>query len=192
VRRYKTLTIVSLLVSAVGLFLLTNIRPDTPMPLLWLWMAITGLGVGPTFAVFTLVVQNTVPVRALGSATSSLTLFQQVGGTIGLAVTGTVFGSTFIEEMPRQLQAAGVPAEVVGQVAASAQSSFNQLTSVGDLCSGILSQLPPQVCPTVENAIFTAFSIGTGATFVVGIATSLIAAAVVLIVLPAGRIGHQS
>ena len=53
----------ALLVAAVGLFLLTNIRPDTPMPLLWLWMAVTGLGVGPSFAVFTLVVQNAVPVR---------------------------------------------------------------------------------------------------------------------------------
>ena len=44
---------------AAGLYLSTNIRPDTPIPLLWLWMAIIGFGIGPAFAVFTLVVQNT-------------------------------------------------------------------------------------------------------------------------------------
>ena len=52
----------------LGLYLSTNIRPDTPLPLLWLWMAIIGLGIGPAFAVFTLVVQNNVPVRDLGTA----------------------------------------------------------------------------------------------------------------------------
>ena len=39
------------------------------------------------------------------------------------------------------------------------------------------------------NAIHTAFSIATGATFVVGIFTALIAALVVFLVMPAGKIG---
>ena len=56
-------------------------------------MFVTGLGVGPTFAVFTLVVQNSVPVERLGTATSNLTFFQQVGGTVGLAITGTIFAT---------------------------------------------------------------------------------------------------
>ena len=73
-------------------------------------MLVAGLGIGPSFAVFTLAVQNAVPVRELGTATSSLTLFQQIGGTIGLAITGTIFG-TPVEEMPEQLVAAGVPPE---------------------------------------------------------------------------------
>ena len=45
--RYKALIFGALLVFAVGLFLLTNLRADTPEPLIWLWMAVTGLGVGP-------------------------------------------------------------------------------------------------------------------------------------------------
>ena len=82
-------------------------------------MAVAGLGVGPTFAVFTLAVQNAVPIRSLGTATSSLTLFQQIGGTVGLAITGTLFGSTLLEEIPRQLTAAGVPAQFANQFAAA-------------------------------------------------------------------------
>jgi EmrB/QacA subfamily drug resistance transporter len=197
--RYKALTVVALLTTAVGLYLLTNLRPDTPLPLVWLWMGITGLGIGPTFAVFTLVVQNAVPVRSLGAATSNLTLFQQVGGTIGLAITGTLFGSVLLEEIPRQMTADGVPAEITSQFA-SGGASLNQLTAVGgDLGASILAQVPEQFRPLVEpfigamvGAIHTAFSIATASTFVVGIGTVLVAAAVVLVLMPAGRIGQPA
>ena len=196
--RYKTLIIVALLTLALGLFLLTNIRPDTPLPLLWLWMAVAGLGIGPSFAVFTLAVQNAVPVRDLGTGTSSLTLFQQVGGTIGLAITGTIFGSTLLEETPAQLVEAGVPAQFANQFASGDASQFNELTSVGDLGASILAQVPEQFRETVEpmipaivDGIHTAFSIATGATFVVGIATALLAALVVAVVMPAGKIGER-
>jgi MFS family permease len=200
-RRYKALIVVALVVEALGLFLLTNLRPDTPMPILWLWMAVTGIGVGPTFAAFTLVVQNAVPPRALGAATSSLTLFQQVGGTIGLAITGTILSSKLVEEMPRQMENAGVPAQIASQFGSGGNLPVNQLTSVGgDLGQQILALVPDQfkdiVRPYIDggqivDGIHTAFSIATGATFVVGIVTALLAAVVVLIVMPAGRIGQR-
>ncbi len=193
--RYKALIVGALVVVAAGLFLMTNLRPDTPIQLLWVWMAITGLGVGPTFAVFTLAVQNAVPVRMLGTATSSLTLFQQVGGTVGLAITGTLFGSTLLAEAPKQLIAAGVPPAFADQFAAGG-TSFNNLTSVGDLGQSILAQVPPALKPAVEplipgivQAIHVAFSIATTSTFVVGIVTALLAAAFILVVMPAGRMG---
>jgi EmrB/QacA subfamily drug resistance transporter len=195
--RYKALIVSALVLMAGGLLLLTNIRPDTPEPLLWVWMAIAGLGVGPTFAVFTLAVQNAVPVRELGTATSSLTLFQQVGGTVGLAITGTIFGSTLLEEVPRQLVAAGVPSQFAGQFAGGS-SSFNNLTDVGDLGASILAQVPEQfraavepLIPAMVDGIHTAFSIATGATFLVGIATALLAALLIAVVMPAGRMGES-
>ncbi len=198
VGRYKTLIIGAFLVMAAGLFLLTNIRPDTPLPVLWFWMAIAGLGVGPTFAVFTLAVQNAVPVRDLGTATSSLTLFQQVGGTVGLAITGTIFGSKLLEETPRQLVAAGIPEQFASQFASGDSASFNELTTVGDLGASILANVPEQARPLVEplipaivNGIHVAFSIATSATFVIGIATALLAALVVLVLMPAGKVGER-
>jgi MFS family permease len=100
-RQYKVVVVGGMVLLALGLFLSTNIRPDTPLPLLWLWMLVVGFGIGPAFAVFTLVVQNNVPVRELGAATSSLTLFQQVGGTVGLAITGTIFTETLLQEVRR-------------------------------------------------------------------------------------------
>ena len=196
--RYKALIIVALLVFALGLFMLTNLRTDTPGPLVWLWMAVTGLGVGPTFAVFTLVVQNTVPVRELGAATSNVTLFQQLGGTVGLAITGTIFGSVMVEEVPRQLTAAGVPEPIVTGFSSGGSSSLNNLSSVGDLGASILaqagefrSQVEPFV-PAMVTGIHEAISIATAATFVVGVGTALLAALVVLVLLPGRRMGEGS
>lgn len=194
--RYKALIASALTLVAFGLFLLTNIRPDTPRPLIWLWMAIAGLGIGPSFAVFTLAVQNAVPMRQLGTATSSLTLFQQVGGTVGLAITGTIFASTVVAEVPGRLVDAGVPSQFVAQFEAGDSSTFNELTGVGDLGASILAQVPEQARPMVEplipaivDGIHVAFSIATASTFLVGIITALLAALVVLVLMPAGRMG---
>jgi hypothetical protein len=145
-------------------------------------MFVTGLGVGPTFAVFTLIVQNSVPVERLGTATSNLTFFQSVGGTIGLAITGTIFGSTLAAEAPRQLVAAGIPPDL----AAAGGGQLDAATAVGDLGAAILAQVPEafraQVepfIPAIVDAIHQAVSIATASTFYVGVAASLLAALLV-------------
>ena len=180
--RYKALIFAALVTMAAGLWLLTNLRADTPIPLVWLWMFITGIGVGPSFAVFTLVVQNSVPIQRLGTATSNLTFFQSVGGTIGLAITGTIFGTTLAAEAPRQLVAAGVPPEL----AAGGGGQLDAATAVGDLGAAILAQVPEafraQVepfIPAIVDAIHQAVSIATASTFYVGVAASLLAALLV-------------
>jgi MFS family permease len=193
--RYKVIVVGAMVVLAAGLYLSTNIRPDTPLPFLWLWMAIVGLGIGPAFAVFTLVVQNNVPVRDLGTATSSLTLFQQVGGTVGLAITGTIFTETLLKEVPAQLTAAGVPPQFAEGFAGGGGDTLNQLTGVGDLGARILSQVPEAfraqvepLIPAIVDGIHQAFSIATGAAFMVGIVTALIAAVVAVLTIPSSGV----
>jgi EmrB/QacA subfamily drug resistance transporter len=184
--RYRLLAAGALLTMAAGLFLLTNLRADTPIPLLWVWMFIAGLGVGPTFAVFTLIVQNSVRLDQLGTATSNLTFFQQVGGTVGLAVTGTIFGTTLAEEVPRRLAVADLPPQLSGSLGGGG-FRLDALTTVGDLGASILANIPAafrsQVepfIPTIVGAIHEALSIATASTFVVGVGAALIAAALVM------------
>jgi EmrB/QacA subfamily drug resistance transporter len=195
--RYKAIIFVALLFLAAGLFLLTNLRTESDPILLWIWMGITGLGIGPAFAVFTLAVQNNVPEVELGTATSSLTLFQQVGGTVGLAFAGSMFGSVLLEEMPKQITAAGVPAEFAGQFAQGGSSALNTLSGVGDLGAKILASVPAQaqeqvkpLIPLIVQGIHEAFSIATASTFVIGIGAALLAALLVLVCLPGGRMGE--
>ena len=181
--RFKPLALGAAVILVVGLFLLSNLRADTPLPVLWSWMFVTGLGVGPMFAIFTLVVQGAVPPRQIGTATSSLTLFQQVGGSVGLAAAGTVFGARLVEELPRQLAASSVPPQVIGAFAGSG-NAVGRLVGVGDVGQAILAGVPAgarsQVEPYLADivaAIYRAFSLATASTFVFGIA----AAAVVVV-----------
>jgi EmrB/QacA subfamily drug resistance transporter len=184
--RYRLLIFGALVTTAVGLWLLSRMDADTPIPVLWASMFVTGLGVGPTFAVFTLIVQNHVPVQLLGAATSSLTFFQSVGGTVGLAITGTIFATTLTEEIPRQLVAGQVPPEVAGGLAGGLDP--NALGTVGDLGAAILAGIPEAARPALEpflpaivDAIYRAFSLATAATFVPGIVTAIAAAGLVLL-----------
>ena len=68
---YKWLLVFSLAFLTLGLLLFTNLRADTPDPVLWTWMAIAGIGVGPALPVLPLIVQNDVPFSRLGTATAT-------------------------------------------------------------------------------------------------------------------------
>src|SRR5438309_5884913 len=179
-RRFKPPALGAGALLAIGLFLLSNLRADTPLPMLWIWMFITGLGVGPIFSIFTLVVQGAVPPRQIGTATSNRTLFQQVGGSVGLAAAGTVFGSRLVEELPRQLAASSLPPEIADALSAGG-GALGRLTGVGDLGQAILAsasagsqaQLAPFI-PAIVAAIHRAFSLATASTFEFGIVAALV------------------
>jgi EmrB/QacA subfamily drug resistance transporter len=184
--RYRLLVFGALSLMAIGLFMLTHLETGTPIPVLWAWMFVTGVGVGPMFAVFPLIVQNNVPVEELGTATSNLTFFQSVGGTVGLALTGTVFATRLAEELPRQLAESGVPAEVGGALAGG--GGLDQVTGVGDLGAAILTATPEAArgavepfIPAIVAAIHDAVSIATSATFTLGIGAAIVAAGLVLL-----------
>jgi len=185
--RYKEMILGAMVILAVGLFLLTNLRADTPFPVLWLFMIITGFGVGPSFAVFTALVQNSVEPRVVGVATASLTFFQQIGGTIGLTIAGTLLADSMAKEIPKQLAANGVPQQMIDQFQAAGASSLN-LTGTGDLGSQILAQVPPAfqsfVQPFIQpivTAIHEALANSIAASFYLSIAAAALAALLVLL-----------
>jgi MFS family permease len=192
--RYKWLTVSALGLLALGLLLLTNLRADTPPPTLWLWQFIAGLGIGPTMAVFTIIVQNSVPWQKLGAATSNLTLFRQVGGTVGLSIAGTVFASTLVTQAPRQvatqLVQAGVPQAQIDQFAGQFSGNLftlDDLSAVGDMGARILAQVPEQfralvepVIPEIVYGIHQAFSLAIADTMWIGLAATLLALAMTL------------
>jgi len=56
-------------------------------------MIVFGFGLGPGMSVFSLTVQNAVDPKDLGVATASSQLFRNMGGTIGIAVMGTIMAA---------------------------------------------------------------------------------------------------
>jgi EmrB/QacA subfamily drug resistance transporter len=183
--RYKLLAIVSLSTMGIGILLLTGLRAETELPILWSWMFITGLGIGPTLSVFTIVIQSVVPFEKLGVATGSLTFFRQIGGSVGLAIVGTIFGQSFADKLVPQLQAAGVPPTVAAQVAAQAARGSGQLTAAGTDISKVLAQfLPADLVPKVVAGLHEAFSLAIADTFWFGFGATVLALIAVIVALP--------
>ncbi|HEY6058844.1 MAG TPA: MDR family MFS transporter, partial [Candidatus Limnocylindrales bacterium] len=184
--RYKLLVVVSILVMAGGLALMTNLRAETDTPVLWLWMFVAGLGIGPTFAVFTIIVQNAVPFDRLGVATSNLTFFRQIGGSIGLAIAGTLFATSFQDKLAPELVARGVPGPAAQQFAGFATGAGgSDVTAVGvDLGTTLAHVLPPaaqSLIPNIVAGVHEAFSLAISSTFYFSVAAVAAAALVALV-----------
>ena len=186
VGRYKLLMAGSLALLGVALFLFTNLRADTDRPAMWLWMALAGLGIGPSFAVFTLIVQNGVSPDRIGVATSNLTFFQQIGGTVGLTLAGTILADRITTELPAQIIKAGVPAQAVAAFGTMSPADVAKvdLFGTGDLAARLATVIPPEaqaLIPAIVKGVHEAFSIAIASTFWVGIAGAFIAAVLVLL-----------
>ena len=64
-----------------------------------------GLGLGMVMQVLVLAVQNAVDRSVMGVATSGSTMFRQIGGSIGVALFGTIFASRVHVELAHRLPA---------------------------------------------------------------------------------------
>ncbi|HET9681888.1 MAG TPA: hypothetical protein VFP19_07605, partial [Candidatus Limnocylindrales bacterium] len=175
--RYKPVILFALAVMAVGVALMTQITADTDFLVFFSWMFITGVGIGPTLAVFTIVVQNSVAFHELGTATSDLTLFRQIGSTIGISLAFTLFRINLTWDLLRdQFAAAGIPTSFLPS-APPAGFDPGQLTSVGGGGNPLafLQQVPAQVQPLFVNGFHSAFSIAIGNSVWLGVVAAVVA-----------------
>src|SRR6185436_7219618 len=178
--RYKLLVLSGIAIMAVGLVLMHQLTATTEYPAMFLWMFVTGVGIGPTLSVFTIIVQNAVPFSMLGVATSNLTFFRQIGGTVGLAIAGTVFGNALLNRLPTEIVASLPPAlQPQAQQMLSSGSGFNvnpnDLTGVGQsFGAAVAAQVPAlqPLIPNLDQAFHQAMSLSIADTFVIGIITA--------------------
>jgi hypothetical protein len=87
------------------MFLLSQIEAGTASWVAALDATVLGLGLGMVMQVLILAVQNSVPHSVLGVATSGSTMFRQIGGSIGVALFGTIFASQLHSELAARLPA---------------------------------------------------------------------------------------
>ena len=111
--RYRVQALIGVAIMVVGLFLISQMTEAIGFGRAVVNIIILGFGLGCTFPVYTLAVQNSVPFSVMGVATSATTFFRSVGGLLGLAVMGAImasrFSSRFSEAVPDSMaQAIGV------------------------------------------------------------------------------------
>jgi EmrB/QacA subfamily drug resistance transporter len=106
-----------------AIVLLATMDADIPYARVTAYMVAAGLGVGPGMPLFTLAVQNAVPVRFIGQATSAAQFFRQMGATVGAAMMGAVLGTT--------LGAAFATLDLPTEMLADSGASVEELVSSG-------------------------------------------------------------
>ena len=92
---YKLQGIVGIGGMGVGLYLLSHMTPDTTYGQAVINIIIMGFGLGIIMPVYTIAIQNAVPYKILGVATSSVSFTRSIGGSVGLAIFGSVMNHRF-------------------------------------------------------------------------------------------------
>ena len=184
--RYKAILTFGIVLTIIGVALMTQLRADTDYLPLFGWMFVAGVGIGPSLAVFTIAVQNAVPFREMGVATSNLTFFRQIGGSVGLAIAGTSFGTAFGENLVPSFVANGVPEPVAaGAAELTSNGGGDALLNAGvDLAQQLAAVLPPQLqalAPNLAAGVYDAMSQAIASTFVIGIVAAIVSLAATLL-----------
>lgn len=95
--RWKPFLIVGAVFLIAGSYLLSTIHYDTDFTLVSIYMVLLGAGVGMTMQNLVLVVQNTTEPTQIGVASSGVTFFRSLGGTIGVSVMGAALAARVTE-----------------------------------------------------------------------------------------------
>ena len=170
--KWKSLVVVGSVLIVVGLFLLGTIHYNTNYALVASFMFILGAGMGLVMQNMVLVVQNSVDIKELGVASSSVNFFRTLGGTAGTAGLGAILAAT-IPNMIADRQADLMQA--IGSLGAKGQE-VAQVLSSGNLPT--ISTLPEPVRVIFESiygdAVPSLFTFAAPLSLIVVIAVCLI------------------
>ncbi|ROS79076.1 MDR family MFS transporter [Cellulomonas sp. PhB143] len=89
--RYKFFPVFGLGFVGLSLVLLSTLSAGQAVWVICAYLAVLGLGLGLSMQILILIVQNTFPIRVVGTATASNNYFRQIGASIGSAVVGSLF-----------------------------------------------------------------------------------------------------
>jgi predicted MFS family arabinose efflux permease len=117
-----------------GFGMLSTIDHNTNVVLIGVFLFVLGIGMGMSMQNLVLAVQNSVAASDLGAASSTVTFFRSMGGTVGVSVLGAVLASRVSELTTEGLATAGVA------------------VPAGDAGIGSLNELPPAVAGIVRAA----------------------------------------
>ena len=100
---YRVQGLIGLTIMTVGMFLISRMTADTSFTQAVFNIVVMGIGLGSTFPLYTLAVQNSVPRRVMGVATSATQFYRSIGGMMGLAVLGAVMADRFASSLSASL-----------------------------------------------------------------------------------------
>ena len=169
--RYRLYPIVGPLVAAGASFWLSRLTTSSPV---WQISAATflmGSGVGLFFQLLVTVVQNALPARYLGTATSGNNFFREVGVSLGTSLIGAAFSSGLTSNLTDRIGALARSADpaVLGSLARFKDADTSSLTPA------LVDKLPTALHDAVASSYADALLPIFGWMIPLFVATSVIA-----------------
>lgn len=131
---YRPFAIAGAAFATAGMLLLTMANAGSGRELIMTAMFVLGLGLGFMSTPYLLAVQNAVPRRRRGVATSSVQFFRTIGGAVAVAVLGTVLNAHLAnrtsvdpDAILRPEQRALVPEETLAQLVAALDGGLHSV-----------------------------------------------------------------
>ncbi|MEN3265607.1 MFS transporter [Pseudonocardia sp.] len=125
--RWKGFLVGGSVLMVAGFALLATTDHATNIVLLGVYLFLLGTGMGMTMQNLVLAVQNTVAGTDLGAATSTVSFFRSLGGTVGVSVLGAVLAARVTDLTMRGITAAGVPVPAGSDASSVGIGSLNEL-----------------------------------------------------------------
>jgi MFS family permease len=114
--RYRRQAIAGIGLATVGMLLLSQMDVGASSGTLIRNMFVLGLGLGIGMTLFTIVVQNAFSSSRLGEVSSAMQFFRSIGGTIGIAIFGSImtnrYRDVFDNTLAPDVRAALTPEQV--------------------------------------------------------------------------------
>jgi EmrB/QacA subfamily drug resistance transporter len=174
--RYRILLVVGLAVMTVGMYMLTQMDVHSNQGEATRDMVVLGIGLGFTMPIMFLVALNTSSHQMLGVTTSTITFIRSVGGTLGVALMGSLLNGRLQSELVSQ-----TPSEVTQNVPAPLLQRLQdpQILVVPDIMKKVheaflgLGGQGQQLYDQALLATKTALAMGITYAFLVGAAITL-------------------
>lgn len=126
--KYKAILVVGSLVTLAGGLVMTLFTFGTTYGLILAAMVIVGVGFGPAQSLYSVAIQNAVPVRELGQATSFSQFSRQIGSTVGAAIAGAIFSAAIASAFAAEMGAGTGGTRVSGELRQGPQEIRAEIT----------------------------------------------------------------
>ncbi|HOK28155.1 MAG TPA: MFS transporter, partial [Methanomassiliicoccaceae archaeon] len=100
---YKPWLLIGPPIMAVGMFLLSTLHAGSDPLEAIVYQLIVGMGIGAVMSNYIVAAQNVMPKNEMGVATSSMSLFRSIGGTVGVTMFGALLNGRMVTEIGRNL-----------------------------------------------------------------------------------------
>ena len=107
--KIKRFVVAGMVTLVAGFAVLSRMNHLTSLWVIGTGMALVGIGIGMSMQNLVLSAQNEVRLRDIGAASSAVTFFRSLGGTIGVSVLGAVLAHRVAKDIAAELASAGVP-----------------------------------------------------------------------------------